>query len=104
TDHQRVIFRQLDEFLESALDIVDATAGYPDEARFRWTLEVTGPVERWLAHASPEQVERLRRANAAGSMDVAAMQYNTTPLLNVEQMIRSLLPVRRLREQHGLTV
>lgn len=104
TDHQRVIFRQLDEYLESALDIIEATAGHPDEARFRWTLEVTGPVEKWLARAAPERIERLRAANAAGFMDVAAMQYNTTPLLNVEQMVRSLLPVRRLREQHGLTV
>lgn len=104
TDHQRVIFRQLDEYLESALDIIEATADYPDEARFRWTLEVTGPVEKWLAKASPEQIERLREANAAGTMDIAAMQYNTTPLLNVEQMIRSLLPVRRLREQHGFEI
>jgi alpha-mannosidase len=104
TDHQRVIFRQLDEYLESALDLIDATADHPEDSRFRWTLEVTGPVERWLRKASPEQVERLRRANAAGTMDIAAMQYNTTPLIGVEQMVRSLLPVRRLREDHGLRI
>lgn len=104
TDHQRVIFRQLDEYLEQALDIIEATQDYPEDARFRWTLEVTGPVERWLQRASATDAERLRRFNAAGAMDVAAMQYNTTPLLNVEQMIRSLLPVRRLREEHGLAI
>ena len=32
------------------------------------------------------------------------MQYNLTPLLNVEQMIRSLYPVRRLRDDYGLTI
>lgn len=104
TDHQRVIFRQLDEYLEDALDIIEATADYPEDARFRWTLEVTGPVERWLRQASDEQIERLRTWNAAGAMDIAAMQCNTTPLLNVEQMVRSLLPVRRLREDYGFTI
>lgn len=104
TDHQDVCFRQLGEYIPAALDVIEATQDYPDEARFRWTLEVTGPIERWLATAPASEVERLRKANQAGTMDVAAMQYNQTPLLNVEQMVRSLLPVQRLREQHGLTI
>lgn len=104
TDHQRVIFRQLDEYLEDALDIIEATADYPEDTRFRWTLEVTGPVEHWLRHASPAQIERLQKWNAEGAMDIGAMQYNTTPLLNVEQMIRTLLPVRRLREEYGFRI
>ena len=32
------------------------------------------------------------------------MQYNLTPLLNVEQMHRSLYPLRALRDEFGLTV
>jgi alpha-mannosidase len=104
TDHQDVCFRQLSEYVTDALDVIEATGDYPEESRFRWTLEVTGPVERWLAQASDAEIERLRTWNAAGAMDIAAMQYNTTPLLGVEQMIRSLLPVRRLREQHGLEI
>ena len=104
TDHQEVCFRQLGEYVTQALDVIEATQSYPEEARFRWTLEVTGPVERWLRQADPADVERLKRWNAAGAMDVAAMQYNLTPLLNVEQMIRTLLPVRRLRDGLGLEI
>jgi alpha-mannosidase len=100
TDHQDVCFRQHAEFVTQALDVIEATAGHPDEARFRWTCEVTGPLERFLAAAPAEEVERFRRHNASGAMDVAAMQYNLTPLLGVEQMVRSLAPVRRLRERY----
>ena len=32
------------------------------------------------------------------------MQYNHTPMQNVEQMIRSLYPVRRLRDEYGLKI
>jgi alpha-mannosidase len=104
TDHQEVCFRQHCEFVSQALDIVEATADFPEDARFRWVCEVTGPLERYLEAAPAGDVERLRALNHAGFVDVAAMQYNLTPLLGVEQMVRSLAPVRRLRERHGLTV
>jgi hypothetical protein len=101
TDHQDVCFRQHAEFVTQAMDVIEATAGYPEEARFRWTCEVTGPLERYLANGD---ADRFRHHNASGAMDVAAMQYNLTPLLGVEQMVRSLMPVRRLRERYGLTI
>jgi hypothetical protein len=104
TDYQDVCFRQHGEFVDQALDLVETTASEPEEARFRWTCEVTGPLVRWLRGASESQRERLRAANAAGLVDVAAMQYNLTPLLTPEQMARSLYPVRELREEHGLRV
>jgi alpha-mannosidase len=97
TDHQDVCFRQHAEFVDQAMDVIEATADYPEEARFRWTCEVTGPLERYFADGG--DIERFLRHNASGALDVAAMQYNLTPLLNVEQMIRSLQPVRRLRER-----
>ncbi|WP_028058737.1 glycoside hydrolase family 38 N-terminal domain-containing protein [Candidatus Solirubrobacter pratensis] len=99
TDHQDVCFRQHAEFISQAMDVIEATADHPEEARFRWTCEVTGPLEKYLATASEGEVDRFLRHNASGAMDVAAMQYNLTPLLGVEQMVRSLMPVRRLRER-----
>ncbi len=96
TDHQDVCFRQHAEFVDQAMDVIEATADYPEEARFRWTCEVTGPLERYLAQGD---VDRFVHHNRSGAMDVAAMQYNLTPLLGVEQMVRSLMPVRRLRER-----
>ena len=104
TDYQDVCFRQHAEFIEQALDLIEATAEYPQEARYRWVCEMTGPLERYLRKAKPAQVDRFRRWHQQGAIEVAGMQYNLTPLLDVEQMHRSLYPVRRLREEYGLRV
>ncbi len=33
TDYQDICFRQHTEFIEAALDLIEATADYPEEAR-----------------------------------------------------------------------
>jgi hypothetical protein len=104
TDYQDVCFRQHGEFIDQALDLIEATAHYPDEARYRWICEVTGTLERYLRRAAPAQLDRFQHWHRQGFIDIAGMQYNLTPLLDIEQMHRSLYPVRRLREEYGLSV
>ncbi len=104
TDYQDLCFRQHAEFIDQALDLIEATQDYPPEARYRWVCEVTGMTEKYFAKASSAQIERFKKWHDAGFIDVAGMQYNHTPLQNVEQMIRSLYPVRRLRETYGLKI
>ena len=104
TDYQDLVFRQHAEFIDQAIDLCERTADYPQEAQYRWTCEVTGTTERYLETAGPAQLERFKKWHEMGRLDVGAMQYNFTPLLGVEQMYRSLLPVRRLRERWGLNV
>jgi alpha-mannosidase len=104
TDYQDVCLRQHREFVDAALDLVEATADRPEESRYRWTVEMTGPLVPWLRSASESDVERFRHWHREGAIDVAAMQYNVTPLLNVEQLARSLYPVRTLRDGYGLSV
>jgi alpha-mannosidase len=102
TDHQDVCLRQHREFVDEALALIEATADRPQESRYRWTVETTGPLLPWLRQASAGQLERFRHWHDEGAIEVAAMQYNLTPLLNVEQLCRSLYPVRILREDYGL--
>ncbi len=104
TDYQDVCFRQHEEFIDQALDLIEATRDYPQEARYRWTCETTGPLMRYLGNASSAKLDRFRRLHQEGAIDIAGLQYNFTPLLNVEQMHRSLYPLRALREEFGLTV
>lgn len=104
TDYQDLCFRQHCAFIQQALDICEATTDYPPEARYRWVCEVTGTTERWLRSASSEQLARFLEWHRRGAIDVAGMQYNLTPLLNVEQMIRSLYPIQRLRREFGLEI
>jgi alpha-mannosidase len=102
TDHQDVCLRQHREYVDDALALIEATADRSQESRYRWTVETTGPLLPWLRQASAGQLERFRHWQGEGAIEVAAMQYNLTPLLNVEQLCRSLYPVRILREDYGL--
>ncbi len=104
TDYQDLCFRQHAEFIDQALDLIEATQSLPKEAQYRWTCEVTGMTEKYFATASDAQIDRFKLWHDAGYIDVAGMQYNHTPMQNAEQMIRSLYPVRRLRDQYGLTI
>lgn len=104
TDYQDLCFRQHADFIDRALELCEATADYPEEARYKWTCEVTGTTERFLREATDAQIDRFRYWHERGSIDVSGMQYNMTPLLNTEQMIRSLYPVRRLCETYGINV
>ena len=104
TDYQDICFRQHAGFIDQALDLIEATDGAPTAEQYRWTCETTGPLMRYLRAASADQVGRFQHWHKQGRIDVAAMQYNLTPLLNVEQMHRSLYPLRALRDEFGLTI
>jgi len=104
TDFQDVCFEQHGEFVRQALDLIEATADYPVEARYRWTCEVTGPLVRWLRRAPASERERFRHWVREGAVEVAGMEYNLTPLLGVEQLCRSLYPLRELRDEYGVEV
>ncbi|WP_029041911.1 glycoside hydrolase family 38 N-terminal domain-containing protein [Cucumibacter marinus] len=104
TDFQENCFRQHGEFVDQALDLIEKTDDYPAEAQYRWTVETTGPFVRYLRGASADQISRFRHWHEQGRIDIAAMQYNMTPLLDVEQMHRSLYPLRIIRDEFGFNV
>ncbi|MBA2520419.1 MAG: hypothetical protein H0V24_12190, partial [Chloroflexia bacterium] len=104
TDYQDLCFRQHQEFIDQALDLIEATQSYPAEAQYRWTCEVTGMTEKWFQRASPARIERFQHWNRLGIIDVAGMQYNHTPMQTIEQMIRSLYPIQRLRDGYDLAI
>lgn len=104
TDHQNTVFRQHLEFIDNAIELGEATADYPEEARYKWTCEVSALVERYFRERPASQIERFLRLHQRGQMAVAAMAYHWTPMLSTAGMIRSLFPAMRLRKEHGLSI
>jgi hypothetical protein len=104
TDYQDVAYRQHMEYIDQALDLCESTLSYPKEAQAKWVCEVMGMTERYLRSRPKSQVDRFIKYHKAGLIDVAGMQYNLTPLLNVEQMHRSLYPVKRMKEEFDIDV
>ena len=90
TDFQDNCFRQHAEFIEQALDLIEATADYPEEARYRWVCETTGPLERY---ASSRRSPRLCHGNLTRSRP---RQHSRIGALDV---IRLVLGVRLAQDQ-----
>ncbi|BDZ45700.1 hypothetical protein [Naasia aerilata] len=105
TNSPRIIDRMHESIVRQVLDLSDAHAA----EGFRWTFEVARPVLRFLEHASPEEVERLRARVADGTLAVTAGYLNNTQLASQPELDTAYdrlaafaaagIPVRT--EQHG---
>lgn len=104
THSQPILWELQRDYIDQALDLLDATADWPAISQPRWTCEVTMPVERWLATARPHDIERFRGHIATGRLGISAMALNTTPLCTAEQLVRQLSPIRGLRALLGAPI
>jgi alpha-mannosidase len=104
TNDQPIFWEMQYRFIDEALRLIDAYAEFPPDCRFRWTVETTCGLDAWLKTASSRDIGRLLNADKAGLLEVMAMQTNNTPLLNTAQMIDSLHPINRLRNDYGLDI
>jgi hypothetical protein len=92
------------EYLDMALDFLDATADYPAHSLPYWTCEVTGPVMRWLEATNQRQIDRFAAYVNAGRIGISGFEVNTTPLCSAEQLSRQLYPAQALRDRFGAKI
>jgi len=104
THDQPVLFDLHERFLTQALDLADRYADSDTDGAFRWTVENTYVLSRWLQHATPAQIERFQTLEKAGRIEVTGMFANLTPLLDSDELIESFQLLRPLREQYGFTI
>tara|TARA_R110002124_G_scaffold63350_32_gene173352 strand:- start:6318 stop:8936 length:2619 start_codon:yes stop_codon:yes gene_type:complete len=97
THPQPVVLELHLRFIDQALDLVDRYADYPDDARFRWTCEVTGITRAWWEQASARDRDRFMAAIARGQIDVAGMLWHMTPLMDHSMPIDGLANLAMLR-------
>ena len=92
------VVRVHDKNLERALEFTDATADWPWESRYRWTVESAWQVQNYLKYR-PDDRERLVRAVREGVVEVEALYIHSYfDLLSREQLVRSLYLAQELRE------
>jgi hypothetical protein len=91
--------------LETALDLLERTRDYPDDARYRWNVEILWPVESWLAQATPAQRARFLAAVRAGAIGLNAFLGGVqSGLATAPEMTHYFDVARRLRDQDSVPV
>ena len=105
TDRQEVVTSNHLQYLDSVLDLVDHTSSWDDDARFRWNIEVSWPLERWFASRSEQDRRRMIDAVNAGQVSVGAMSLNMhTEACAIEELYEMVRFAVELQTTHGVSV
>ena len=99
-----VVWELYGRFLEEAIDLCARDADRDGDDVFRWTVETTAPLVRWLETAAPGRRRLLADLCRLGRIEVTAMSLNVTPLFDTDELIASLEPVRRVRQELGIPI
>lgn len=104
THDQPVVWELYRRFLDAAVDACERDLDADADWAMRWTVETTAPLLHWLQSANDRQVERFLRLAKSGRIEVTAMFANLTPMCDTDELVESLQPLRRLREDYGLEI
>lgn len=104
THDQPIVFDLHERFLSEALTLAERSADRDSDGAFRWTVENTYVLDRWLQHASTAEIERFQALERAGRIEVTGMYANLTPLFDTDQLVESLQTVGRLRRDYGFSI
>jgi len=98
TRPQHEILAEQIRFIDYALDYCDATDGYPDEAKFRWTCEASFAVEDYLNSRPEDQIKRLKQRIKEGRIEVSGMYFNFDEMPDEHTLAESLSPFKTFRK------
>ncbi|GAA2301628.1 glycoside hydrolase family 38 C-terminal domain-containing protein [Nonomuraea roseoviolacea subsp. roseoviolacea] len=102
TDPQGTVLRHHLEYLDAAVRLAEETASWPDDAKFRWTVESSMPALKWLAARPAEQVEAFAAAARAGVIEVTALPFQLhTEACSTEELYRQLRFTSELQREYG---
>ncbi len=103
TRPQQEILAEHLRYIDLALDLCDQTDDYPDAAKFRWTCEASWPVKEFLQARPPEQIARLRKRVLEGRIELTAMMFNLSDMVDENLLVGSLQPLKTI-QANGLPV
>ena len=93
------------QHMETALELIEKTAEYPEGARFKWLPEALWAVDSYQQQASPAQRAAFLDAVRAGSIGLDALYGNQlTALCRPEELIELTGYARRLARETGVTL
>jgi hypothetical protein len=105
TDPQGMVLRHHLEYLDGALALTRQTDDWPDDARFRWTVESSLPALRWLAARPSAAVAEFTERARQGRIEVTAFPFQLhTEACSEEELARVLSFTWELGERYGIEV
>lgn len=105
TDPQPMVMDTHLRYLDAAIDLVDATSDWPEDAKFRWNIEVTFPLRRWMANRPPAMRAELIRQVKEGRMEIGALPFSMhTETYSMDELAWGLRYTQQLRDEYGVEI
>ncbi|MFZ7088875.1 glycoside hydrolase family 38 C-terminal domain-containing protein [Curtobacterium sp. RRHDQ10] len=103
TDPQASVIAAQRSYLDSAVELANATAEWPEAARFRWNVEALWAFTDWERHRPAARVAEFVQLVKDGSIGLSAMPFNLhTDTCSTDELHELLREARRIREQYGI--
>ncbi|MBS7255766.1 glycoside hydrolase family 38 N-terminal domain-containing protein [Flavobacterium branchiicola] len=91
--------------IDDALEMIEKTKSYPEEAKFKWNIESVWAVENYLKEASATQKAKFIAAVKNGDILLSALYVNMlTGLSQAEEMFHYTDYAAQLRKEFGFTI
>lgn len=90
THPQELMIELQEQYIDQALRLCEETKNNKSNEQFRWTIEATLPLLRWLEDAEDSDIELMKDAIERTQISVAALLMHTTPLNDAVQLNRLL--------------
>jgi alpha-mannosidase len=92
------------EYLDSVIDYCRQTDGYPDDAKFRWNIEVSWALEYYRAARPESKFKELVDLIKAGRVELSGLQLNVSDCFAHEEIIRAVENPVALGRRYGFDV
>jgi alpha-mannosidase len=101
TELQTRVAKNHVDYLDSVIEFCKATEGYPEEAKFRWNIEVSWALQNFIKTRPAAKVEELIALLKSGRVELSAWYLNQSDGFGHEELVRSVLLARELSRTYG---
>ncbi len=104
TDLQSRIFKNHAAYLDSVLDYCRETDGYPDDAKFRWNIEVSWALENYLKTRPENKVRELVDRIKEGRVELSGIYLQLSDCFAHEELVWAVGFAREAARRYGFDV
>ncbi len=104
TELQTEVQKKHIQFIDQALEIIEATSKYPEGAKYKWNIEVSWALDSYLKSQPPEKCERVIKAIRNGDIGLEGMYNNVlSGLCRPEELLQLFAYSSEVAEKYDLS-
>lgn len=105
TENIEALLSSYCRYYDSILDFCDRTDGYPEEAKYRYTVEEFWSLDTYLSRTTEENRTRMKKRIKEGRIELPALYANIIDCTaDSEELIRSMYPSMRYADECGVKI